>query len=95
MESINRLRKRIDELDEQILLDLSKRVEISKSIGLQKRRQRIPIKDAPRENYVYTHIKKRAAVLGLDAVCIEEIFRQIVNMCTAVQELEEKSTKIN
>ena len=90
MESINRLRKRIDDVDEEILLALSRRVEISKSIGLVKRRQRIPIRDAPRENYVNTHIRKRAVALGLDSDCVEGIYRQIVNMCTAIQELEEK-----
>lgn len=91
MESINRLRKRIDEVDEQILLALSERTKISKSIGLLKRKQRMSIKDAPRENYVYLHIKKKALALGLDPACVEGIYRQIVNMCNAVQELEEKA----
>lgn len=90
MESISELRKRIDEVDEQILLALSRRAELSRSIGLLKRKQRIPIKDAPRENDVYANIRKRAVALGLDSVCVEGIYRQIVNMCTAVQELEEK-----
>jgi chorismate mutase len=90
MENINQLRKRIDEVDEQILHALSKRIELCRSIGLLKKKQRIPIKDTPRENDVHTHIKKKAAALGLDLVQVEEIYRQIVNMCTAIQELEEK-----
>jgi chorismate mutase len=90
MDNINQLRKRIDEVDEQILQSLGRRAEICRSIGLLKKKQRIPIKDLPRENDVYTHIRKKAAVLGLDAVQVEAIYRQIVNMCTAVQEGEEK-----
>ena len=90
MESIGELRKRIDEVDEQVLLALSRRAELSRSIGLLKRKQRIPIKDAPRENDVYVHIRERAVALGLDPACVEVIYRQIVNMCTAVQELKEK-----
>jgi chorismate mutase len=90
MENINQLRKKIDEVDEQILHLLSKRTEICRSIGLLKKKQRIPIKDIPRENDVYAHIKKKAAGSGLDTVQAEAVYRQIVNMCTAVQELEEK-----
>ena len=90
MDDINQLRKRIDEVDEQILQFLNKRTEICRSIGLLKKKQRIPIKDLPRENDVYAHIKKKAAGLGLEPVQVEAVYRQIVNMCTAVQELEEK-----
>ena len=90
MENINQLRKRIDEVDEQILNLLSKRTETCRSIGLLKKKQKIPIKDIPRENDVYAQIRKKAAGLDLDPVQVEAAYRQIVNMCTAVQELEEK-----
>lgn len=90
MENIKQLRKRIDEVDEQILHSLSKRTEICRSIGLLKKTHGIPIKDLPRENDVYTHVKEKAADLGLDPVQVEAVYRQIVNMCIAVQELEEK-----
>lgn len=90
MDEINQLRKRIDEVDEQILQFLNKRTEICKSIGSLKRKQKIPIKDIPRENDVYVHIRKKAAALGLDAAQVEAVYRQIVNMCSQVQELEEK-----
>jgi chorismate mutase len=90
MGDIKQLRKRIDEVDEQILQFLSERVEVCRSIGSLKRKQKIPIKDIPRENDVYEHIQKKAATLGLDAVQVEAVYRQIVNMCMAVQELEEK-----
>jgi len=91
MEDIKQWRKRIDEVDEQILQSLSKRTEICKSIGSVKQKHGIPIQDLPRENDVYAHIKKKAADLGLDPAHVEAIYRQIVNMCSAVQELNEKS----
>jgi chorismate mutase len=90
MSDINELRKRIDEIDEQILQSLSKRTETCRSIGSLKKKQKIPIKDIPRENDVYTHVRKKAAALGLDAAHVEAVYRQIVDMCMAVQELEEK-----
>jgi len=91
LDAIKQLRKQIDEVDEQILLSLSRRTELCKSIGSVKKKQGIPIKDSPRENDVYTHIKKKAADSGLDPAQVEAIYRQIVKMCTSVQDLEEKS----
>jgi chorismate mutase len=93
VEDIKQLRKRIDEVDEQILQSLSKRTEICKSIGLVKKKHGISIQDFPRESDVYAHIKKKAADLGLDPAQVESIYRQIVNMCSAVQELKENYKK--
>ncbi|MEM2099594.1 MAG: chorismate mutase [Candidatus Bathyarchaeia archaeon] len=90
MESIIQLRKRIDAIDEQILQLLSERVDVCRLIGALKRRQNMPVKDVPRENDVYSRIKRKAAELGLDAEQVEVIYRQIVNMCSLVQEMEER-----
>jgi chorismate mutase len=91
MEDIKQLRKRIDEVDEQILQSLSKRTKICKSIGLVKKKHGIPIQDLPRESDIYAYIKEKAADLGLDPAQVEAIYRQIVNMCISIQDLEEKS----
>jgi chorismate mutase len=93
VENIKQLRKKIDEVDEQILQSLRKRTEISRSIGLVKEKHGIPVQDFPRETDVYVRIRERAATLGLDPSYVEAIYRQIVNMCSAVQELKEKSEK--
>jgi chorismate mutase len=93
VEDIKQLRKRIDEVDEQILQSLRKRTEISKSIGLVKKKHGIPIQDLPRESDVYANVKEKAADLGLDPAQVEAIYRQIVNMCSAVQELKENCKK--
>jgi len=93
MANIKQLRKIIDEVDEQILQSLSKRTKICRSIGLVKEKHGIPIQDYPRENDVYARMKERAADLGLDPSYVEAIYRQIVNMCSAVQDLNGKSEK--
>ena len=90
MEEIRQLRRRIDEVDEQILQSLGKRAEICRSIGLVKDKHGMPIQDSPRENDVYAHIRKRASELGLDPSHIEAIYIEIVNMCSVVQGLKEK-----
>ena len=93
MQEIKQLRKRIDEVDEQILQSLSERAEICRSIGLVKEKHGIPIQDFPRENDVYTNIREKASELGLDPAHVEAIYRQIVNMCSVIQEMKEKSEK--
>jgi chorismate mutase len=90
MADLKQLRKRIDEVDEQILQALSERAKICKAIGAAKNEQKIPIKDANRENEVYNRVKKRAAELALDSDQVEAVYREIVNMCSAVQKVKEK-----
>jgi chorismate mutase len=91
MQDIQKLRKRIDEIDEQILRFLGERSEICRSIGLLKKENNIPIIDAIRESEVYAKIRGKAPDFGLDADQMETIYRQIVNMCSSVQESKEKS----
>jgi chorismate mutase len=91
MENIQKLRKKIDEIDENILRLLGERSEICRSIGLLKKDQGIPIIDTYRENEVFSNIKAKASDFGLDPDQVEAIYRQIVNMCSSVQELKEKS----
>ncbi|MCX8150070.1 MAG: chorismate mutase [Candidatus Bathyarchaeota archaeon] len=89
MTDLNHLRRQVDEIDEQILLALSKRVQICKAIGAAKKAQQKPIKDADRENEVYMHVRENAKKLSLDPDQVEAVYREIVNMCSVVQ-LEEQ-----
>jgi len=91
MEDIEKLRKKIDEIDEQILRFLGERVEICRSIGLLKNAQRMPIADPSREYEVYTKIRDKAGDFGLDADQVEAIYHQIVEMCSLVQQAKEKA----
>ena len=91
MQDIQKLRKRIDEVDDQILRFLGERSEICRSIGLLKKENDMPITDAIRENEVYSNIRNKASDFGLDGDQVEGIYCQIVNMCSSVQELKEKS----
>jgi chorismate mutase len=90
MGDLKQLRKRIDEIDEQILQALSERIKICKAIGATKKEQKMPIKDADRENEVYKRTREKALQLSLNPEQVEEMYREIVNMCSAVQEVKEK-----
>ena len=80
------LRKRIDEVDDRILTDLLMRVEICRGIGDLKRKQNKPVYDVQRENAVLKRIREKAELLKLDPERIEQIYREIVNMCITVQQ---------
>lgn len=90
-EDIQKLRKKIDEIDEHILRLLGERAEICRSIGLLKKENGIAIVDPDRESEVYTKIRSKAQDFALAPEQVEEIYRQIVNMCSSVQELKEKT----
>ena len=77
-------------MDEQILQSLSERAELCRSIGSVKEKNGMPIQDFPRENEVYAHIREKAEELGLDPSHVEAIYRQIVSMCSAVQDSKRK-----
>jgi chorismate mutase len=86
MDEIPKLRKKVDEIDDQILLALCERVKVCRAIGETKKKQGMPIHDSSRENEVYRRIKEKSAQCQLDPTQIERVYREIVNMCSAVQE---------
>ena len=86
MDEIQKLRKRVDEIDDEVLKALCERVRVCKAIGESKKRQDMPIRDSSRENEVYRRIKEKSAQSQLDPTQIERVYREIVNMCSAVQE---------
>mgnify|MGYP001476281327 CR=1 FL=1 len=85
MDELAKLRKRVDEVDDQILKALSERAKICKDIGDVKKQQGLAVRDASRESEVY-RIKKKSAKFALDPAQVEAVYREIVNMCSAVQE---------
>jgi chorismate mutase len=46
----------------------------------------MPVRDVSRENEVYNSVKEKSVEFGLDPLQVEAVFREIVNMCSAVQE---------
>jgi chorismate mutase len=86
MADIGEHRKEVDAIDDQILAALCERVKVCRAIGAEKKKQGIPVRDASRERELYRRLKEKAAKLGLDSGQVEAVYREIVNMCSAVQE---------
>ena len=78
MENLTTLRKKIDAVDERIVLLLKERMDICKNIGALKVKNDLPVKDYQREDEVYLHIMTKALEAGLDPQKVEAIFKQIV-----------------
>jgi chorismate mutase len=85
LEDIQTLRKRVDEVDDQIIKALSERVKICRAIGEAKKQQGLSVRDKSRENEVYMRVKEKAAKFQLEPAQIEALYREIVNMCSDVQ----------
>lgn len=88
MERVSTLRKRIDEIDEQILRLLKERVDVCENIGILKRERGVPVRDRGRENKQYTRIAGIASILGLNAQDVRAVYNRIIAMCIRVQERE-------
>jgi chorismate mutase len=86
MDKILQLRKKLDVIDDQILGALGERAKICREIGCLKKDKGLQVRDATRESQVYQRVKVRAVEFGLDSQQLEAVYREIVNMCSAVQE---------
>jgi len=91
LEKILSLRRKIDEIDEQILHFLKERVEVCRSIGKTKREHGIPVRDYEREDELYANAMKKASELGLNPHEVKAVYREIIAMSTRAQESETKT----
>jgi chorismate mutase len=82
------LRKKIDYIDENLILLLKDRIDLCKSIGEIKKENGIAVKDIRREDAVYVHIMAKALESGLDPQKVEAIFKQIIALSVSVQGAE-------
>jgi len=85
MDEIQQLRKNVDEIDEQIITALCERAKSCKAIGLIKKKQGKPVRDVTRESEVFKRVKEKAVQFHLNPTQVEAVYREIVNMCSAVQ----------
>lgn len=88
MENIVTLRKKIDTVDEKIVLLLKERMDLCKNIGTVKAKNGLSVKDHRREDEVYLHVMAKALESGLDPQKIEAIFKDIIALSVFVQGAE-------
>lgn len=77
-------RRKIDELDEQIVLLISQRAEAAKAIGELKRSAALPVYEPGREQAVFDHIR-RVNPGALAEAEILHIYERIIDVMRSLQ----------
>ena len=88
-EKIKNLRKDIDKIDQEILMNLKQRIEITEEIGRIKKTDRSNILDKKRETEILDILLAAGRKYGIDADFITSIWRQIIAYSYKVQEESE------
>ena len=84
-EDITVLRKQIDEIDEQLLATLAKRMRISKEIGTYKKEHSMPILQEGRYNDILENRAKLGKAMELNPEFVAEIMKSIHEESVRVQ----------
>ena len=73
-------RSEIEEIDEQIIKLINRRISISKKIFEAKRAEGMPISDPEREKRVLSRATDLATELNLDSGAVKSIFQTLIAM---------------
>jgi chorismate mutase/prephenate dehydratase len=82
--SLENLRKRIDELDDDILKLLDERARVVADVAKAKRSSNLPTYDPERERLILDRLAARAGRFPADA--IRAVYREVMSACLALQE---------
>jgi chorismate mutase-like protein len=77
-------RKKIDEMDEQLVQLINKRAEAAKAIGALKRQSTLPVYEPTRETQVFEHVK-RVNPGPLTEEQIVDIYIRIIDVMRSLQ----------
>jgi len=78
---LGELRKKINQIDAGIVRLIVERYKLAEQIGDEKKKQQSPVMDMEREKKVLEAVKKLAAEEGINDSSMEEIYREIINLC--------------
>jgi chorismate mutase/prephenate dehydratase len=82
---INELRRKIDEVDTDIVRLIAERLSLAEQIGSLKREQGQQIEDKQREELILGHIRDIAQQKGINKADIEGIYRKIFSTSKSIQ----------
>lgn len=85
-EELGRLRKKIDDIDDEILYLLTRRLEVARAIGKVKKPLGLEVTDSAREREVLGRIREKVGQ-GLPVEAIQKIFREIMAAAREVQQI--------
>lgn len=79
------LRKKIDEIDDELVDVISRRLSLMPEIAEVKRRENVGIDQQDREREVIVNIRKKAGENGLDQDFMEKIMSEIITESKKIQ----------
>jgi len=85
LDEIQRVRARIDEIDQEIILLLRDRYENARHLGRIKQARSIESRDPKREKVILRNVRRASAKLGLDPRLTLPIFKEIFNFSVQAQ----------
>ena len=79
------LRKKIDEIDDELVDVISRRISLMPEIAEKKRRENVGSDQQDREREVIDNIRKKAEEKGLDPNFMEKIMSEIITESKKIQ----------
>jgi len=86
-ESLDELRKRIDDIDNQLVDLLARRHEVIRGVADFKARTNAPLRDVLREARQVARLAERARAAGLDELFVTRILREVLDFSVRTQEM--------
>lgn len=86
MEELKLLRKKIDEIDVEIIEKVCLRMDISRKIGKKKKELNLAIKDEPREKTLERRWEELAKLHNLDKEKLIKLLDDILELSRSIQE---------
>lgn len=83
---VERWRKKIDKIDNEIVRLIARRKEYAKRIGKEKRKKKMPIRDTKREKKVLAKVRTAAKKHGIDEGKVERLFAHLIEVSRRAQE---------
>jgi chorismate mutase/prephenate dehydrogenase len=95
MDDLNRIRDRIDELDQEIVRLLKNRYENARALGRIKSERGLELRDAEREKIILRKMEQAALTLDLKPELVRPIFEQIFSLSVQAQKDAGQSKKLS
>lgn len=93
MKDLQKLRKKIDSIDDKIVKLLGKRAKITEEVARHKVKAGLPLRDEVREAGHLVHIESRAHKAGLDVNFARSVIQTIMNEARRKHEIIAKDLK--
>lgn len=85
MKNLKEYRKEFDKINNEILNSVSKRMKLSKKLGIFKKKNNLKRINREREKEMIKNLEKKAKKLGLDKKFINDLFKPIILHSRKVQ----------